>query len=186
MGFVCLFGKEFISHLHIEPFRFHIATLCFAVLILSWGTYYLGGEKIQRRIKSARKSHSPKILGRFIKSLRLGAQKTEGIITAFIISLFFYLNMAILLWIACKSMGERVAFISTIKIIPFIVIVSAMPISIGGLGLKEGIRTLCLTAVGIPPGASFSIALLIRLIEWAHSGIGGFLYIIYANNSKPT
>jgi hypothetical protein len=177
VGFVFLFGKGFTTQIHLGDIRFYLAALIFVTLTITWGACIWGGEKLQNKIKPLDNHVVTRVFERFLESLNLLVKQTRGLLTAFVISLLFYLTLAVMISAAAISVQENVPLQYAIQMMPLIALVSALPISIGGLGVLEGITTFCLIAVGIDPGHAFSIALLIRLCQWFHSGIGGLLFL---------
>jgi hypothetical protein len=183
MGFVCLFGKGFLNSLQLSEARFFIATLCFLVLIFSWSIYFLGGKKISNKIKASDNLVLVKF-GQFLESLNLIAHQERKLFLAFCVSLFFYLDFGILILVAGRTFGQKIPLLSAIQMLPFVALISSVPISVGALGLVEGTVTFGLIAIGIDPSLAFSIAILIRLNQWGHSAIGGILCVLHFPESK--
>jgi len=92
-----------------------------------------------------------------------------------------YEALAILsVWLAARCIGVDVSFWTITVIAPPILILSALPISIGGLGVREasyvgllgevGVNASEATLVGLLAGASFLLAALPGAIGLAHRG----------------
>ena len=53
-----------------------------------------------------------------------------------------------------------------------------LPISVGALGIREGATTYCLASLGLSAAPAAAVALVLRLLTWAHSAIGGCAYAL--------
>ncbi len=62
-------------------------------------------------------------------------------------------------------------------IIPIVALVSQLPISLNGWGLREGTTVLLLQRVGIEPHAGLSLALIGSAMQMLPGVIGGFLFL---------
>lgn len=93
-----------------------------------------------------------------------------------ILSLFFHSINASALVLLSLAIGSELSFKVALGCIPFIAIVDVIPVSIGSLGIREGVITYVLTQVGISPVNSLSVALLFRTTYYFHSIVGGIIY----------
>lgn len=84
-----------------------------------------------------------------------------------------------------RDLGGRMAFLDALFLLPPVALVSFLPISPGGLGVREGMMTFCLTALGVPVGDALTISLVFRLFTLLYSAAGGVLYLL-PKESPPT
>ena len=75
---------------------------------------------------------------------------------------------AIEFYTACRAAG----------IVPIIKVPEMLPISLGGLGVREGATTYCLSRLGPSPAQAAAVALILRFFVWAHSALGGCAYAL--------
>lgn len=75
------------------------------------------------------------------------------------------------------SLGFEISFSVALFVLPIIAFASFLPISLGGIGLREGIITFCLYTFGLPLEVSLSLSLLVRAFSIVHSGLGGMIYL---------
>lgn len=90
-------------------------------------------------------------------------------------NIFAVLNVYIVSW----ALGITISLYSLFIFVPFILIISAIPLSINGIGIVEGAYVLCLTQAGISSPAALSIALLMRGKNIVLSLVGGVLLVFY-------
>jgi uncharacterized membrane protein YbhN (UPF0104 family) len=72
------------------------------------------------------------------------------------------------------GLGERVPLLALFMFMPIIVTVSSIPVSISGVGLREGAFVLLLGSIGIPPDAATALS-----FAWFLSVVAGGLTGIY-------
>ncbi len=73
--------------------------------------------------------------------------------------------------------GYYLNFVKVVFILPIIAFASFLPISMGGIGLREGIITFCLAGFGLPLETGLAVSLILRLFSIIHSSLGGLIYI---------
>ena len=81
-----------------------------------------------------------------------------------------------------EALGIDISFYLFLIIIPMIYVLTALPISLGGLGVREGILTFFLVRVGVVASDAVLLAFLIYLNRLAVASIGGILQL---KSDKP-
>lgn len=109
----------------------------------------------------------------------LSLYRQPGVLTtAMIIS---FVNQAISI-IAIYAYGAAIGLFLDMQvlllIVPIIILIGVLPISVSGLGIREGAFVVLLTAVGTSPGHAFTVALLSRVGLVLPALIGGLLYAV--------
>ncbi len=74
------------------------------------------------------------------------------------------------------ALGHRVTVFDMALVVPLVMVSSMLPVSFGGLGVKEGAFVIGLSAIGLSPEAALSVALLNRLVLVALALTGGLLF----------
>ncbi len=69
-------------------------------------------------------------------------------------------------------------FLDLILVIAIVSIASLIPISIGGLGIREGVMAATLIALGVPNYAAITSSILGRLTIWLQALIGGVVFLM--------
>lgn len=95
---------------------------------------------------------------------------------AMLISFLFHIMTVINTLVVCLSLGIDVAVFDLAVVVPIILIVSAIPISLNGIGLWEGSFVYFFSVVGITPSAALSIALVLRAKNLFIALIGGVVF----------
>ncbi len=74
------------------------------------------------------------------------------------------------------SLDHRVTVFDMALVVPLVTFSSMLPVSIAGIGVKEGAFVLFLSAVGLSPEAALAVALLNRLVQVAFAVSGGLFF----------
>lgn len=74
------------------------------------------------------------------------------------------------------AIGAQIDLQIILLIVPIILLIGVLPITISGLGIREGAFVVLLTAVGVSADQAFAVALLSRLGLLFPALIGGVLY----------
>ena len=82
----------------------------------------------------------------------------------------------LIVFVILIAMGINIAFTKLLLIVPIIILTGVLPITINGLGIREGAFILFFTSIGITPSASFALALLHRISTLLPGIVGGLLY----------
>ncbi|MFP4042320.1 MAG: YbhN family protein [Bacteroidales bacterium] len=83
-----------------------------------------------------------------------------------------------------RCFGGQIGIFNLISVIIFMNFVALLPITFGGLGLKEGSIMFGLGVFGVDKSAGLMVGLIDRLAVWFISIIGGGLYMITNLNLK--
>lgn len=96
-----------------------------------------------------------------------------------LLSIFIQSLRILMHYFVSRSLGVDVSFKYFFFIIPFIAIISSLPISIGGIGIRESVGMILFHAItGIQNDIAVSIEFLAYLIAIISSMPGGIIFII--------
>jgi len=114
-------------------------------------------------------------IGRFSQELR--ALFINGSLFARCIglSLVFQISRALVLWIMLRSILPEAQFLPVIVASPISTLIATLPITFGGLGIREGAFSLLMQKFGQPVDAAAAAALLALIPLFISSAIGALL-----------
>ena len=105
------------------------------------------------------------------------AQK-KYIVSAFMISLCAQFFLILGIYILGVSLKITVAkFMDYLCLVPIIQTIAAIPVSLSGLGLTEGLYVYFLNLVGVLKESAFALSVLIRICAIVWGLIGGAVYL---------
>ncbi len=179
MGFVLysLFFSEnlsfFLSYLHS---RMIILILCFVTIIIAFLIFYKQVVSFSRNFNILYK------IGNFIeKSLEnlLSIRKNKKIIAvSLLLSLILQINVVIYYFLISSGIGLSVAVNEFFIIVPVTVFTMMIPVSINGIGLRENIFVLILSAYNVSKYNSIAMAWIDHGMIVLLGIIGGIVYMI--------
>ena len=104
-----------------------------------------------------------------------------------VVNSFLLQVIAVLFHIGCaRAVGLETAAGVFFLIVPASVVASMLPVSLNGLGLREGVLVALLVAVGAPAETAGAFAVLALLVSSAFALVGGVVYPFYnASRGEP-
>ena len=116
-------------------------------------------------------------LKRFYESLHgysvAAVGKTLGV------SLVFNISLITMNYLIGLSLGDRVSIWYYFLFVPITSIVTILPVSFAGLGVREGAYVFLFTQAGMPRETALSLSLLVYVISIFTPGlIGGVIYVL--------
>ncbi|MEW6054021.1 MAG: lysylphosphatidylglycerol synthase transmembrane domain-containing protein [Nitrospirota bacterium] len=123
--------------------------------------------------------HRIKFLSEFYSYFSL-YRNQKGVIRKTVLWSFFVQFSGILaVYILSLGIGQRVPVLAFLVFLPIIILVSTLPISISGLGVREGAFVVLLGLIGVRPEAAAAISLSWFVTAAAGSLVGLVEYIRY-------
>jgi len=101
-----------------------------------------------------------------------------------VLSVMFYLLAIVNVYLGCLAFGVQVSLTALTKAVPFIMVISMIPISLGGVGLQEWSYFTVFEHVGIPSPLGISVALLMRAKGILLGSVGGLCYAKWLTRGK--
>ena len=95
-----------------------------------------------------------------------------------LLSLLFYIEAFLIIFTASLAIGTRVPFIYIVFVIPVIYLLEALPISINGLGIREGAFVFFFTKIGLQYEQAFAISIIVLFYRLVKSLAGGVLFLM--------
>lgn len=119
-------------------------------------------------------------------SLRDLAGRPGLLLGAALITILFNVTWAIGSYFGFLALGLKISPLLVVTLIPVVYVVTALPVSINGLGVSEGVFVLVFTTAGLQPAQAAAVAILLRVTGILLSGFGGLLYLFEVRRSGLT
>jgi len=129
-----------------------------------------------------------------LESFQTYAKNRRCLFTALAISFAFQLNIVVINKMYSLGFGLDIPFTVLLTIIPLVYLTEIIPLSINGLGFREGAFVFFYQLVGQTAEAGLGVALLVLTLRYAIGLIGGVLLVVAvitgraktaADHSKP-
>ena len=141
------------------------ALVLLVILVTAGASPHLGG----------RLAHNEGWL-RFIGAVHLGMERFRrepGAAARVLgVSLAYQLSVVVAAWMAAHALGINVGITVLLAFMPAVAMAQVLPISIGGLGLREGALVLLLRPLGVSSGHAIALGLLVYGMTLAISLLG--------------
>jgi uncharacterized protein (TIRG00374 family) len=87
-------------------------------------------------------------------------------------------------WVTAEALNLHHPFLYFLVFIPVITLISMIPISLNGMGLREYAFLILFSAIGIPSSSCVALALLTFLLIILSAIPGGIVYVLFRNRSE--
>ena len=81
-------------------------------------------------------------------------------------------------YIIAVGLGLEIGLFESLVLVPAVILLSTIPVSIGGWGLREGLMVVALGLAGVPAEAALSVSILFGLAQIAAGIPGGVLWLL--------
>jgi len=143
----------------------------------------------------------PKIQGKYLKgawarnkivlkvfetgiTLTQSLKKPRALTEAVAFGFLFWITNCLNYYEYALALGVHTPFRFYLLAVPFIGIVGALPISISGYGVREGLVEYLYSTIHVPSSIALSVVLLMDFQRIFFSLVGGFLFLLMQNSDK--
>jgi uncharacterized membrane protein YbhN (UPF0104 family) len=176
-GFVVLPFITLIA-LVTHPELLHLGTASRLALVMSGGTLLalvgLLALALSPRL-GGRLAGKPSWL-RFVGAVHVGLDRLRhrpGAISSVLgVALAYQLAMVLAAWVAARALGIELGWAPAMAFIPVVAAAQVLPLSVGGLGLREGALVLVLAPLGVETTQAVALGLLLYGMNMAVSLLG--------------
>lgn len=180
-GFLALFTMATVAlafgHQMVPP---RVGATIIVIFLASLvGTGALFSRPLWRRLKGL-PLFSSLAQNQRVKELYLSTQiySLPPFLQAIFLSLGFNILLMIMNYLAALAFGVRISFWYFLLFIPIISFLLVLPISLSGLGVREGVYIYLFSRVGVPPSLALATSLSIYAVNVATGLIGALIYAV--------
>jgi len=152
------------------------------------GAFFLGvGGMFSRRIgslllPSLRRLPASRVweqLGAFYRSLQRYRGHRTALGKAFGLSLFLQTLYIYTYYLVARALGFSISLGIFFLLVPLVIAISMIPISIGGLGVREGAMIYLFGKVGVDPAGALGLSLTVFFLNILSSLPGGVIFALW-------
>ena len=114
-----------------------------------------------------------------MRTLLASARATAQVM---LLTIFVFIAMSYVVHLLARGLGIDLDFRDALLLIPLVALVTVLPISIAGWGLRESAMVVALGLVGMPAAAAFSLSVLSGLVAMASGLPGGVIWLVTRHN----
>ncbi|MEO0292969.1 MAG: lysylphosphatidylglycerol synthase transmembrane domain-containing protein [candidate division WOR-3 bacterium] len=164
-----------------------LALLYLGLIFFTIFLYYLfvsmKVEWLKKKILSIKVFNLGKSIKEFYRALKIYKNKKKTILIGTIYSVIVQIIITLINYFIAKGLSVQLPFSALIAYLPLITIISLVPITLNGLGLREGAYVFFLSSF-IRKSEAFSISLVFFASFVLTSCVGGIVFIILPRESK--
>lgn len=110
--------------------------------------------------------------------LREFTQNRRALALSMGLSFLLQLGIVYYHYLIAQQLKIPISYLELLVFIPIIVVVTLLPISLGGLGLKEGLWVYLFSRIGLTSEQALLLSLVITLLSWLLSLPGGIILLL--------
>jgi glycosyltransferase 2 family protein len=114
-------------------------------------------------------------------AFQLSGKHPAGLLISLLISLVNQLLVIALTWILALGLHIQAPLAICMVFVPVITLISMIPISLGGVGLREYATMSLFGSIGVPLASCIALGLLSSIVTILSSLPGGIVYILFKN-----
>jgi uncharacterized membrane protein YbhN (UPF0104 family) len=100
------------------------------------------------------------------------------------ISMFGHANISLIAWIIARGLNIDITIIDCLVLIPPVMLITTLPISIAGWGVREGAMVAILGFVGVAADASLVLSVIFGLVSTVACLPGGVIWLISSDRKE--
>jgi uncharacterized membrane protein YbhN (UPF0104 family) len=101
-----------------------------------------------------------------------------------VISITVHLMTVAVLWFCAQAIGSSFTFLNALLLIPPVILISAVPVSIAGWGVRESAMIAAFTYAGLPESDGLLVSILFGASSFAVGAVGGIAWSLSANRIR--
>ncbi len=157
-------------------FSVEISALFIVLCLLVLGLFF-GGRWV-RKLNISRAASLKSNITKILESISFCLEDKSVALWVVFISLFFHGMIVLINHMIFKALGAEISLFSCFLVVPVILFITLLPISINGLGVREGAYIYFYGRLGLSMTVSVAASLLFFVLLTLVSLIGGVLFAV--------
>ena len=159
-----------------------ISAILIAILLVLFNSFFY--NQINRLFSSPRAGRIREAIKNLHHELHIFRQKKKVIILNLIYSLLIQAVLPVTFYITALSLGLNKNIIYYFVLIPVIGAITLLPISIGGLGLRDATMIYFFAKIGVSKDLAFAMSLLNFAFVIIYGALGGLVYVLTVHHRR--
>ena len=177
-----LFGWKLIHHKSVLLSIAIITGILIAILLVLFNRFLY--SKISQLLHSPRSGKIREAIKNLHQEIHIFRHHKKIIANNLILSVLIQVIGPVTFYITALALGIKINIIYFFIYLPIIGAVTLLPISIGGLGLRENITRIFFVQAGVVDNAAVAMAILNTFFIFVYAGIGGLIYVFTIHHRR--
>jgi uncharacterized membrane protein YbhN (UPF0104 family) len=100
------------------------------------------------------------------------------------ISMFGHANISLIAWILARGLNIDITLVDCLVLIPPVMLITTLPISIAGWGVREGAMVAILGFVGVASDAALVLSVIFGLVSTVACLPGGIIWLVSSDRKE--
>lgn len=175
-------GWKLIDDINVLLYLGIIVLILISVLVLLFSKFVYSA--INRLLPSSSAGKIIESLKNLHREIHLFRHNKKIIAANLALSLVIQIISPVTFYLTALSLGLKINIIYFLVFIPIITAVTLLPISIGGLGLRDASTIFFFTKVGVSKDLAFAMSLLSFFFLLIYGAIGGLIYVLTVHHRR--
>ena len=158
-----------------------MVTLLFILLVLFNNKVY---SKINKLLDSPNAGKIRALIRNLHEEIHIFRHKKGVIFNNIIFSVLVQITLPLTFYFVALSIGVKISIMYFFVFLPIIGAITLLPISIGGLGLRDATTIYFFSQVGVTKDMAFAISLLNFIFILIYGIIGGLIYVLTVRHRR--
>ncbi len=159
-----------------------IVGLLFVLLLVLFNKYLY--SKINGFLKSPNAGKVRDLISDLHEEIHFFRNKPKVVAKNVIVSILIQAISPLTFYIIALSLGIKISLVYFFIFIPIIGAITLLPISIGGLGLRDASTIFFFAKVGVGKNLAFAMSLLSFSFILFYGAVGGLIYVLTVHNRR--
>ncbi len=177
-----LFGWKLIHHKSVLLSIAIITGVLIAVLLVLFNGFLY--SKINQLLQSPRAGKIRETIKNLHQEIHIFRHHKKIIANNLLLSVLIQVIGPLTFYITALALGIKINIIYFFIYLPIIGAITLLPISIGGLGLRENITRIFFVQAGVVDNAAVAMAILNTFFIFVYAGIGGLIYVLTIHHRR--
>lgn len=177
-----LFGWRLIQDTSVLLSVATITAILIAVLLILFNRFIY--TKINKLLHSPTAGKIRESIKNLHQEMHIFKHHTEIIVKNLILSFIIQTISPLTFYIIALSLGIKINIIYFFIFLPIIGAITLLPISIGGLGLRDATAIFFFAKAGITKDLAFAMSLVSFFFIFVYAGIGGLIYVLTVQHRR--
>ncbi len=117
-------------------------------------------------------------LEHLLQSIRMITRRPKTALCSLFYAIIAHASWCFAAYVLAESLGNPITLLETITLIPWVLLISIIPLSIGGWGLREAAMIFFLGLAGVPQVAALTLSVQLGLLSIILSLPAGVLWLV--------
>ncbi len=176
-------------------FEMAMSMIFFGALVFLFALYVVSNKGIVRKVlrpvfkqfvPESMKSKLKLNFNDFYEGFYLFAKKRGVVAGVAVLTVVLWLVSIVQEYMLIMALGleGQVSIFYLVAISPIVIILTLLPISVSGIGPRDVSMIYFFSLVGVAPAYAISFSILLLLLYWAYTAVGGIVWLSYPRKIK--